>query len=356
VTALMGALAAAKPREKSGAHTMARYGYQVNTSIVKMLDLHEAGHDYRAAFDHFDDLVIFDKSVDPSKIGFYQIKTKADGVVTMREITRARGSGTKPRSFLGKMNDHMKRFASVVNCLGFISNLAFQFRLSDGTTSNADHHVIKKPDLHADEVAHVAKTIAEDCEGAVADGSEFLVFERTFLPLEKQETHVRGRLVEHFHYHTTGAENVPISSLYNLLFGQVFSKTGVTQEFTALADFYDRKTLCRSNITAIFAKAASGRRFLDYWSAIQQELTTRGVPLREIIATETDCIRYLRARAKGEAGAMDFNAAAKSAILASRAAVDACAHVSELAALLEQWITEAYDNRRGGVFVEAFEA
>jgi hypothetical protein len=53
---------------------------------------------------------------------------------------------------------------------------------------------------------------------------------------------------------------------------------------------------------------------------------------------------------------VDFNAAAKDAIVANRAAVDACAHVAELADLLEQWITQTYENRRGGAFVEAFEA
>jgi hypothetical protein len=284
VTALLNALAAARPREKSGAHTAARYGYQVNASIVKMLDLHEAGRDYRAAFDHFDDLVIFDKSVDPTEIDLYQIKTKGSGVVTMKEIARARGTGNKPRSFLGKMNDHMRKFAGVIGCLGFISNLSFEFQLSDGTTSNPDHHVIRKNDLHADEVAVVTKTIADDCEGAVADGSDFLVFERTFLPLERQDAHVRSRLLDHFHEHAAGAEHVPFHSLYNLLFGLVFRKTGITQEFTTLDEFYDRKTMCRSDISAIFAEAAAGKRFLDYWPGIHHELTIRRVPVREIIA------------------------------------------------------------------------
>jgi hypothetical protein len=352
----IAALQSAKPREKAGPHTTNRYGFQVNASIVKLLDLHEAGQDYRAAFDHFDDLMIFDKSENPDRIGFYQIKSKADGVVTMKEVARARGTGPKPRSYLGKMNDHMRKFAHVVGCLGFISNLSFQFKLTDGTNSKPDHHVIKAADLHTDEVDLIKKTIRDDCESAVADGSEFLVFERTFVPLEKQETHVRGRLVEHFHEHAAGADHVPIMSLYNLLFGQIFAKTGVTQEFTTLAELYDRKTLCRCDIAAIFTKAASGRRFLDYWSAIQHELTNRRVPLREIIATETDCIRYTRARAGGEPGALAFKAAAKRAILENKAAVDACAHVSDLAALLDQWVKDPYDNRRGGSFVEAFEA
>jgi hypothetical protein len=78
--------------------------------------------------------------------------------------------------------------------------------------------------------------------------------------------------------------------------------------------------------------------------------------VREVIALHTDCIRYISARSAGEPGALGFNTAARSAILANRAAVDARGHISDLVALLDQWVTSTYDNRRGGLYVEAFEA
>jgi hypothetical protein len=46
MTNLLTAVSSAKPREKAGAHTMARYGFQVHASILKMLELHESGNDY----------------------------------------------------------------------------------------------------------------------------------------------------------------------------------------------------------------------------------------------------------------------------------------------------------------------
>jgi hypothetical protein len=356
MNAVLTALKVAKPREKAGALTSTRYGFQINVSILKILDLHEAGLDYRAAFDHFDDLMIFNKSTDPDRVGFYQIKSKTHGVVTMREVTRARGSAPKPRSYLGKMNHHMGVFGNVVDCLGFISNLSFEFTLTDGSTSSPDNHVIRTADLHTSEVDLIKKTITDDCGTGAPDGSDFLVFERTFLPIEKQDLHVKGRLVEHFDQYESGAEHVPVIALYNTLFRSAFVKTGITQEFTVLGDFYERKTFCRSDIAAMFTKAASGRRFHDHWPVVQQELSTLGMPSREVIALRTDCIRYISARSAGESGAMGFNTAAKNAILANRVAVDACAHVSDLAALLDQWVTATYDNRRGGLYVEAFEA
>jgi hypothetical protein len=350
------ALKAAKPREKAGARTVAHYGFQINASILKVLDLHEAGLDYRAAFDHFDDLMIFDKSTDPDRVGFYQIKSTTHGVVTIKDVVRPRGAGPKPRSYLGKMNHHMGKFADVVACLGFISNLSFAFKLADGSTSIPDHHVIRTIDLHASEIDLIKKTIKDDCEADLPDGSDFLVFERTFLPLEKQDLHVKARLLEHFEQYEGGAEHVPLHALYNTLFRSAFAKTGITEEFVTLSAFYEHKTFCRGDVAAMFAKAASGHRFHDHWSAVQQELATLGMPSREVIALHNDCIRYISARSAGEPGAIGFTTAARNAILANRAAVDACRRVSDLAALLEQWVTDSYDNRRGGSYVEAFEA
>ncbi len=95
MTGLLQVVAAAKPREKAGAHTMKRYGFQVHFSILKMLELHKTGTDYRAAFDHFDDLMVFDKADEPEKVDFYQIKSQAKGEWTLSAMTSKDGE-TKP--------------------------------------------------------------------------------------------------------------------------------------------------------------------------------------------------------------------------------------------------------------------
>ena len=91
MTALMAAVAfAAKPREKAGAHTMARYGFQVHASILKMLELHRGGADYRAVFDHFDDLMVFDRADQPTHVAFFQIKSQDKGHWTLAAMTTKR--------------------------------------------------------------------------------------------------------------------------------------------------------------------------------------------------------------------------------------------------------------------------
>jgi Cap4, dsDNA endonuclease domain len=88
MTNLLTAVSSAKPREKSGAHTMARYGFQVHASILKMLELHQSGNDYRAVFDHFDDLMVFDKADYPENVDFYQIKSLNKGSWSLKQMTK----------------------------------------------------------------------------------------------------------------------------------------------------------------------------------------------------------------------------------------------------------------------------
>ena len=114
MTNLLTAISSAKPREKSGASTMARYGFQVHASILKMLELHHSGDDYRAVFDHFDDLMVFDKSDLPENVDFYQIKSQSKGSWSLKDMTKKSGKGSPPVTFLGRLYQHMDSFGKMV--------------------------------------------------------------------------------------------------------------------------------------------------------------------------------------------------------------------------------------------------
>ncbi len=356
MTALLTAVASVKPREKSGAHTMARYGFQVHASILKILDLHRARADYRAVFDHFDDLMVFNKSDLPDEVGFFQIKSKNTGTWTLKEMIKKAGQGPAPVTFLGRLHHHMATFGQMVSCLGFVSNLAFKLKLTNGSATTADHHVIRATDLHAEEITTLKAAVARDSANPpIVDGTNLFVFERTGLGLMDQDSFVKGRLLEFVH-ERDDAEHVPIISLYDTLRGSVFTKTGVTQEFTATAEFYDRKTLCRADIEAMFSRATAGRRFHENWTVIQRDLVAVGMTTRQIISLHSSCIRYIKARSAGESGAIAFNTAVRHAILVHQADVAACENVPAIAARLDHWVTVDYEHRHGALYVEAFEA
>jgi hypothetical protein len=356
MTDLLQAVASAKPREKAGAHTMARYGFQVHASILKMLDLHRGGDDYRAVFDHFDDLMVFDKADQPEKVDFFQIKSQAGGAWTLKQMTSKKGKGSPPVTFLGRLHHHMTAFGKMVSRLGFVSNLAFRLKLADGKETTDDHYVIRSTDLHADEISSLKIAVSKDAAKVPAvDGVHLLVFERTALGLMDQDSLVKGRLLDFFH-ERGDADYVPVISLYETLRGNVLSKAGVTQEFTTTAEFYDRKTLCRADIQAMFSRATAGQRFHENWATIQHDLVVVGMTTPEVIRLQNICIRYIKARSIGESGAAAFNAAALAAILSRRAEVDACASLPGIATLLGNWVPSDYEHRAGALYVEAFEA
>jgi hypothetical protein len=355
MTSLLAAVGSAKPREKAGAHTMARYRFQVHASILKMLDLHRTGEDYRAVFDHFDDLMVFDKADEPAKVDFFQIKSQDKGEWTLAAMVAKSGKG-KPATFLGRLHHHMTSFGHMVSRLGFVSNLAFKLKLADGQETTTDHKIIHSSDLHPDEIAVMKSAIANDAAKApTVDGSHLFVFERTPLGLTDQDKFVKGCLIDFVH-ERGGSDHVPVISLYETLQGSVFTKTGITQEFTTKAEFYDRKTLCRSDIEAMFSRATAGRRFSESWAVIQHDLAAVGMSTRQIISLQTSCIRYIKARAAGEPGAVGFNTAACGAILSQQAEVDACNTLPEIATHLEKWVSSDYEHRYGAIYVEAFEA
>jgi hypothetical protein len=355
MTALLQAVASAKPREKAGAHTMARYGFQVHVSILKMLELHGTKDDYRAVFDHFDDLMVFDKAHGPENADFFQIKSQAKGEWTLKLMTSKEGKN-KPATFLGRLHHHMASFGQMVRRLGFISNLGFKMKLAAGKETTTDYLVIRSIELHADELAALKAAVANDTVGPqVPDGSHLFVFERTPLGLTDQDKFVKGYLLDFFEKRG-GADHVPVISLYETLLGSVFTKTGVTQEFTTTAEFYDRKTLCRSDIEAMFSRATAGRRFHENWATIQHDIQAAGLKTPQVIRLQNSCIRYIKARSAGESGAASFNIDAQGAILSHQAEIESCGSLPEIAAMLGKWVPTDYEHRHGALYVEAFEA
>lgn len=353
---LLQAVASKKPREKAGAHTMARYGFQVRVSILKILELHSGAADYRAVFDHFDDLMIFDNADQPEKVTFFQIKSQETGDWTLKGMTTKKGKGAPPVTFLGRLHHHMADFGQMVAQLGFVSNSAFKLKLPNGAHTTPDHHVVRAIDLHPDEIAALKAAVAADATAPPAvDGSLLFVFERTSLGLMEQDSLVKGRLLEFIH-NRDGAEHVPVIALYDALRGSVFTKTGVTQEFTTTAEFYDRKTLCRSDIEVMLSRATAGRRFHESWNMVERDLIAAGMTTRQIISLQNSCIRYINARSAGKSGAAIFSAASRDAIDVHQVEVDACESVPEIAKRLERWVTVDYEDRHGAVYVEAFEA
>ena len=110
-------------REDGGRTAYDRFDYQTAWGISKLLDLHDAGKNYAIGFEFHDDIVSLDDAEDPTKVIFYQVKTKENGNWSFSLIAnRATANGVKQASFAGKMYDNFLRFGAEVERIVFVSN------------------------------------------------------------------------------------------------------------------------------------------------------------------------------------------------------------------------------------------
>lgn len=92
-----------KVRENAGAQTRARYDFQAHIAMLKIFDLHEQANEYQVILDHFDDVVVVEKSASGDLIDFYQVKTKSGGQWSITALTRPKQGAPSPSSIVGKM-------------------------------------------------------------------------------------------------------------------------------------------------------------------------------------------------------------------------------------------------------------
>jgi hypothetical protein len=304
---MLDTLRKTKPREKAGARTAARFEFQVNFSILKILDVHEAGGDYRAIFDYFDDLTILDSSSSPKRIDFFQIKGLSSGSWTIKQLVKEDKATLPPRSIIGRMYKNAKDFAAFTNSITFVSNGPFKVTLKDGTTSTENNVRIIGSDLSDSEITGIEIVLETDFPAPRNPTcAEILIFERTNLPLQEQAIFVTGRLVEHLEKCSSG-ESFTVKALYDVLYRNIFARTGSTEETNSLDGVWERKSLARNEIAALIARAVQKQQFETLWPLISDELRAAGYTAMNIIKIHTESIRHLKSKAKSEKGAMDFS-------------------------------------------------
>lgn len=286
-------IVSAKPREKSGPTTGARYAFQSHVSLAKLLDLHETGDDYRAIFDYFDDLTILDASSTPTIAQFFQIKGKDAGAWTAASLCVP--SGHTPQTLVGKMFHHTTIFGGAVKCATFLTNAPFKFELSDGLKSTPDHTNIPLTALGPKDSARIAKALDLDFPGPRSpDESEILVFARTWVPLNGYTQWIKGRLVDFLDETHSGL----VVAIYRTLIEEISAKTHDTTECNSLVDLFLHKSLCRESVQSVFDSAAKREAILENWPVVDDELKGENRTYAERIRIKTATVDYLQARSK----------------------------------------------------------
>ncbi|MBB4391662.1 dsDNA nuclease domain-containing protein [Bradyrhizobium sp. ERR14] len=356
MTGLTTTLVAAKPREKAGPRTGARYAFQLHVSLSKVLDVHASGADYRALFDHFDDLVLLNKSNSPDRIDFFQIKGKQQGSWTASGLCAL--SDDIPRTIIGKMYHNTRDFGSAVGACSFLTNAPFQLTLADGTKTTPDHIKITYASVGADDKKRFSAALDADFPSPrTPSEDDVLCFERTDVPVTGYDVFLKGKLVDA----ASTKDGLAITALYRTLIEDVTARAHDTTECTCVSDVYSRKSLGRDEIEAAFTAAEARRGILDDWAVVDDALKEAGRGTVARIKAKTAMVSYLRDRSRRAHEAVVLAADVRDALHKVKASAQQCGSLltaTELvkAALPASMLSHPIEIVEAAILLELYEA
>jgi hypothetical protein len=356
MTALSNVMLQTVPREKAGPRTGARFAFQVHVSLTKILELHEAGIDYRVLFDYFDDLGVLVNSDNPAGVEFFQIKGRESGSWTAKNLCVV--SGKKPKTIIGKMYHHTEAFAERLTAAVFITNAAFDFALASGKKSTPDHVFIPYGDIAPNDQAVFAAALEIDYPSPRApDECAIIRFERTRVPILGYDTYVKGRLVEYFGEHT----GVPVNALYRTLIADITAKSNNTTECTTVATLHAHKSLSRGDLETVFSEATKHRSILDDWVAVDAQLDAAGRSYVARLRLRTAIVEYMRNRSKRMPYAIELRSGMRLAAASVACDLAQAQSLLDAADLITAHATPEVRAKQGepqweaALFVEAFD-
>lgn len=258
-------LAATQPREDSGAPTNSRYHFQALCGLVLVLERHRLDGDYALVFEFHDDIALFDDSIDPQNVKFYQVKSKKSGHWTSAALTKRDTKKNKEASsFLGKMYQNVVAFDGNVKSSTFLSNAPTNF-----TPTDKQKFCLKECDKA--NLQKIVEKLEEEFGDEDTIKSELLWIEKSDLSLEDADTHAKGKL-EAFVVDSLGEVEFSLSALFKAVSDECTTKARATK--IDLADYdnvVDRRGITRKD-TDNWLKTVSATVACPKWEEIAPEI------------------------------------------------------------------------------------
>ena len=126
-------------REVAGSNSASRYHYQALYGLALIFETHKRDGDYAVVFEYHDDIAMLNDSKTPTKVSFFQVKTKGKGHWNIADILKQQkskdkdGKEIKSPSYLANMYDNVIKFGDQVEGTTFVSNAQLNF----GTKSHS---------------------------------------------------------------------------------------------------------------------------------------------------------------------------------------------------------------------------
>ncbi len=230
-------------REEGGAVLIERLDYQYAWGIQRILALHALGQPYAFLFESHDDILELDHEATPSKVVFYQVKTRKSGNWTVSRFTerkKAKDGGGLSASVAGKMFDNIKRFSTCIDRAVMVTNMPMP-KLS----LDVGEHCMTKLDKDALRELSVAMQ-AEDPTFVMATHLSF--YHLNYSPLHFDNAHhtVVGQVADVL-FKRTGSER-GAKTFFDALSGECRRKAKPQPAVRTLTEFDAAHVLRRSDV------------------------------------------------------------------------------------------------------------
>lgn len=219
-------------REKSGASTAGRYEFQTFWGLALLFQHHGTAADYAIVFEFHDDVALFDDPAHPTKVRFYQVKTKTTvggwtlQKLTSREKTTKNKVATIKPSIIDKMYDSVAKFDPNVLSVEFVSNQPCSFNATKTTFS---FQACGTADFQK-----IVASIQSAYPGATEAQVGLLGYRLTDLSVGDAGSHIKGKLHQ-FVCDQLGEVSFNLETLYKAIIDDCRRKaafTGVNANFS----------------------------------------------------------------------------------------------------------------------------
>lgn len=266
------------PRETSGSRSANRFDFQKNWIICRILDLHLNDKAYLIVCDYHEDVVQFDKEIDPSSVSYYQIKTlTAKNWTVSALLSRSKGKDGKPLdSILGKLYSNHLITQNATESLNFVSNALFKMKLNNDKDSLSLNKIACR-ELSDEEKVKITEKLAVEFDGKCSLPDEpVLFFEVTPLSVQDHSGHTKGKVAEFLNVYIPGKSHIVVP-LYKTLFDEVRRQTTYEGRINNFDDLKNKKGIGKSKVSEFLAVASRSVNFDEIWEEVRERLVSERV-------------------------------------------------------------------------------
>lgn len=242
-------------REKAGAETFAKYSYQYNWALYRILKEHEKKNEYAVFVEYHEDVVIANSlDADKARYEFNQIKT-IDRVFSVHELTKVKKTKAavkdekekSDKSVLGKLLDSStkKKYKALINEINLVSVKGFSLTLKN---PGIKLEVIKVDDIDDSDLKAIEKKLKEQliCDN-LPSNLRFVIPEVPELGCQK---YVLGEVATLLHSLFPSDTYKPFD-IYILLYDELTRKGMNTNDYTEWDDLLSKKALTSKTVTSV---------------------------------------------------------------------------------------------------------